>query len=87
MSSDLDRSLQMIGSLQTDINQRLQTFTQLQFNVDNCFEKVSLLIENPDLNISANDSFEATTDLTDKNNVLSNINSMIKKVETGNWEE
>ena len=54
MSSGLDRSWQMIGPLQTDINQRLQTFTQLQFNLDKCFEKVSLLIENTDLNISAN---------------------------------
>ena len=87
ISSGLDRSWQMIGPLQTDINQRLQTFTQLQFNLDKCFEKVSLLIENTDLNISANDSFEATTDLTDTKNVLAKINSMIKKLEIGNWEE
>ena len=86
MSSGLAR-LQMIGQLQTDVERRWQKLTQLQFNVYKCFEKVSLLIENPDLNTSANDSSEATTDLTNKNNILANIDSMIKKLETGNWVE
>ena len=86
MSSGLAR-LQMIGQLQTDVERRWQKLTQLQFNVYKCFEKVSLLIENTDLNTSANDSSEATTDLTNKNNILANIDSMIKKLETGNWVE
>ncbi|HEY9781206.1 MAG TPA: hypothetical protein V6D09_13840 [Leptolyngbyaceae cyanobacterium] len=60
---------------------------QLQFNVHKCFEKVSLLIENTDLNTSANDSSEATTDLTNKNNNLANIDYMINKIEAGNWEK
>lgn len=82
-TNDLDRRFQRINELQSDVDQRLQAAKKLQFKVDRCFEKVSHLLKNPNLN-SASELSQAP-DLTDSKIVLKDIDYLIKKLEIGYW--
>lgn len=81
---DLDRRYQRINELQLDVDLRLQAAKKLQFKVGRCFEKVSHLLEKPNLNFSASKVSQAP-DLTDSKNVLEEIDYLIEKFKIGDW--
>jgi uncharacterized coiled-coil DUF342 family protein len=78
---------QLINQLQSDVAQRLQIVQQLQSKVDESFHKVSRLIKNRQLAVSASNTSEKTSDETDQKIILEKVYQLIDQIETGMWAE
>ena len=87
LPSQLNERLQIINQVQSDVAQHLQIVQQLQSKVDESFQKVSRLIANRQLAVSASNSSEKTSDETDQKIILEKVYQLIDQIETRMWSE
>lgn len=87
LPSQLDERLQIINQVQSNVAQRLQIVQQLQSKVDESFQKVSRLIANRQLPVSASDTSQKTSDEIDQKIILEKVYQLIDQIETGMWAE
>ena len=87
LPSQLDERLQIIKQAQSDVAQRLQIVQQLQSKVDESFQKVSRLIANRQLGVSASDTSQKTSHEIDQKIILETVYQLIDQIETGMWSE
>ena len=87
LHSELDERLQIIKQAQSDVVKRLQIIEQLQSKVDESFQKVSRLIANRQLGMSASETSQKTSDETDLKMVLEKVYQLIDQIKIGTWAE